>query len=182
MYKSYGFTPIAFGNVLKAICELIRTDKLAASLALQTRIPLPPHKIGEMVSRFANISVEGRKDRLLLQTVGTECRKIRNDIWVNEVKQYINPRTRTNFVITDCRRSFELNSFPDAISVFIDCEESVIYNRLKQRDGYYDVDILSREAELEVPLLKEKCDFIVDNNETLKDLAMQIKNIMEVIR
>ena len=167
---------VAFGNPLKEICCRIRLGDF------QTVIPFMINSLGvsgveaiKMLKKYQDIPCNDRKDRLLLQTLGTDFRKLKNDIWVQPVKNYAKNH---KCVITDCRRIFELISFPEAFKVFIDVPDHIIYKRLKERDGYYDVDILTRESEIEIPGLKDKCDCVIDNSGSFKQLAKNVQAMM----
>ncbi len=173
----YGHEMVAFGNKLKQICADIRLRNFAPVISFMVNeLGLSGNDAMDRLWHYRQLPCYDRKDRLLLQTLGTDFRKIKDDVWVKPVREYANTH---HCVITDCRRKFELNSFPEAIKVFIDVPDHIIYERLKQRDGYYDVDILTRESEIEIPALKKMCHFIVDNSGTVDDLKKQIRSIFE---
>lgn len=185
IYKKYDYFPLNFADNLITICELVRSNLPIAAMDfckfVMSNLGLSMEQSFELYNRYKNISIEGKRDRLLLQKLGTDFRKIKNDIWVSDVKLLIKLAKDKKFVITDTRRQYELDSFPKAVSVYIDVKDDTCYKRLKERDGYYDVDILSREAEVEIPTLKDKCDFVINNDGSLDELYKQVDEIMEVI-
>ena len=173
----YGYERVAFGNTLKQICADIRLKNYAPVMSFMVNeLGLSGEEAMNRVWKYRQLPCNDRKDRLLLQTLGTDFRKIRDDIWVKPVREYANTH---QCVITDCRRIFELNSFPEAIKIFIDVPDHIIYERLKERDGYYDVDILTRESEIEIPDLKDMCDYVIDNSGTVVELRKQVRSIFE---
>ena len=173
----YGYERVAFGNTLKQICADIRLKNYAPVMSFMVNeLGLSGEEAMNRVWKYRQLPCNDRKDRLLLQTLGTDFRKIRDDIWVKPVREYANTH---QCVITDCRRIFELNSFPEAIKIFIDVPDHIIYERLKERDGYYDVDILTRESEIEIPDLKDMCDYVIDNSGTVAELRKQVRSIFE---
>lgn len=183
MLNKYNYNRIAFGDALKSVCQLIRIDMLQAAITLKSLLPdIEPNVIGTHIYKWQQLPKHDAKDRLMLQDVGTQCRKWNDDIWINIVKQQIHNYPDVRFAITDCRRVHEFESFKDFVSIYIDCSDDVIYKRLKKRDGYYDVDILTHEAEREIPSLKDKCDFIVYNDQDFKYLEKQVKDIINIMK
>lgn len=175
--KKYGYDMVAFGNTLKQICADIRLKNYAPVISFMVNeLGLSGEDAMYRVWNYRQLPCYDKKDRLLLQTLGTDFRKIRDDIWVRPVREYANTH---GCVITDCRRKFELNSFPEAIKIFIDVPDHIIYERLKKRDGYYDVDILTRESEIEIPDLKEMCHYVIDNSGTIEELTKQVYSIFK---
>ena len=186
IYKKYDYVPLSFASVLIYACKLVRSenpmDGIDFSQFVMSRLGLSMEQSFDMYNEYKDISIEGKRDRLLLQKLGTDFRKIKNDVWVSDVREIISKDAYDHkFVITDTRRQYELDSFPKAVSVYIDVKDDTCYKRLKERDGYYDVDILSREAEVEIPTLKDKCDFVINNDGSLDELYKQVDEIMEVI-
>lgn len=174
--NQFGYKRIAFGNNLKILCSYIRLgDVMNVMSFMVNAVGLSGEAAFQAYKRYRDIPCNDKKDRLLLQTVGTEMRKIKNDVWVNPVKHFAD---KNKCVITDCRRLFELESFPKAYKVFIDVPDHIIYKRLKERDGYYDIDILTKESEIEIPSLKEKCDFVIDNDGSLRQLVKRVQAMM----
>ena len=181
LFKRYNIWPIAFGATLKWVCRLLRQgDFFTVANFMQQQLGITDlEKISAMLHNYKGLPIEGKKDRLLLQELGTDFRKIRDDVWINPVKLSIKDNPTKDFVITDCRRLVELDSFPDAIKIYVDCTDDIIYQRLKQRDGYYDVNILTRESEIEIPNLKKLCDYVIDNSGSYTDLATKIEGVLK---
>lgn len=63
------------------------------------------------------------KDGDLLQILGTEYgrRKIREDLWVEILRQRVNTSLADNIIIDDARFINEVNMFPDALKVRLEC-------------------------------------------------------------
>jgi hypothetical protein len=181
LFKMYNIWPIAFGSTLKWVCRLLRQgDFFTVANFMQQQLGITDlEKISAMLHNYKGLPIEGKKDRLLLQELGTDFRKIRDDVWINPVKLSIKDNPMRDFVITDCRRLVELDSFPDATKIYVDCNNDIIYQRLKKRDGYYDVDILTRESEVEIPSLKKLCDYVIDNSGSYTNLVAQIEGVLK---
>lgn len=180
--KGKGLIPVAFGEMLKNVCGSIRScDYISVAEFMVRNFQLQPREAFDKIEEYSQIPRYDVKDRILLQTLGTDFRKIKNDIWTAPIKNIIISNPLLRFVITDCRRHFELEEFNDCFKVYVEAADDVIYKRLKQRDGFYDTDILTREAEKEVPELKEKCDYILINNTSKAELVSQIQRMWEAM-
>jgi AAA domain len=86
LVNQYGFTPLAFADKIKSLCEeLFPEDFEAARLAGQ------------------------EKPRALLQHVGTELfRSYRKDVWINYVIRQLKPGV--DYVVSDCRYQNEADA------------------------------------------------------------------------
>lgn len=168
---------VAFADSLRNITKLLRTYQIdLAEQLMQTYFNNPPNDIRQKLIEFSRVRQESRKDRILLQTLGSWARQHESDIWINALKQQL--KLENNYVISDCRYLTELESFPDFISIYVEASPEVRKQRLIARDGTYDESWESHPAEAEVRSLKELCDYVVVNNGSFEDLDREVKRVM----
>lgn len=181
----YAYYPVSIYSQVNDLCSMLRGGgyaELQAGMWLLKKLHLSNDKLKEMLSSYRHTKRVGDKDLLLVEKVREDIKSIEPDMWRKDVESLIKGENGLDFVVTDCSNIGDLTYFKNAISIFIDANDINIYKRLVKRDSYYDIDILTREAEKEVPQLKEHCNFVVTNNGTLEDLYKKIDEVMEVIK
>lgn len=169
---------LAFGDNIRTIVKSLRTGYFQQAHLLMTQYfdDKPPIDLAQQLMDFSKIPKDPPKDRPITQALGTWARSIKDDIWINSVRQQIKPEN--NYVICDCRRLSELEEFVDFISIYVDASPEVRKQRLIARDGSFDPAWEQHEAEQEVKLLQSKCDFTITNNGSLKELENEIYGLM----
>lgn len=130
-----------------------------------------------------------------VQTLSTLLReKFGEDILSMAIVKLVN-RTENNLTIIDgVRRFSDIANFKKIkkfFLIYIDVKQDKRYERsIKRNENYCGDSKMSREefnkkdeaeAEIQIESLKRKADFLIDNNETLKDTYTQIENIFKKI-
>jgi hypothetical protein len=171
---------IALGDQIRYTARILGEEGVPAALDhIQWLIPDVPASIVSDLIEWWKLYGLDKKNRLLLQTIGTELRKYNDSVWIDAAKKLMLPNEQ--YVITDCRRKAEFDSFRDFISIYIDADTEVRKQRLIARDGTYDPSWEIHPAELEIEDLQYLCDFTVVNNGTLEALEEQINDILEYV-
>jgi dephospho-CoA kinase len=174
-----GFRRYAFGDNIRLVCRTLRINGIQQAYHLLYQMldwSVPPNLLRKL-EEFRRIPKHDEKDRRLLQELGTYCREYDDNIWIRDIRK--TAEYSKNMVITDCRRSTELKSFPDFVSIYIDSPYEQCLERLKERDGTVDELALQHKAEQEIESLREQCDFIVDNSSTIEHLQEQLEEILK---
>ncbi len=96
-----------------------------------------------------------------------------------EVEQIINNGKN---ILIDGVILFEanLNRFCDK-TIFIDASDHILLTRLKQRDNFIQEETLKNRIKVQAKYekLKDKVDFVVENNKTIDDFKKQLAAIVE---
>lgn len=115
------------------------------------------------------------------------------DVLGNATFEYVKQSASEIILIDGVRRMADISNFTDEENfylVFIDTSLEMRSERMTSRsekndDKNMNVEILNKDeqhdSENRVDGLKEKADFIVDNNGTLEQLKKNIDNVMEKI-
>lgn len=174
-FFSQEYKQLAFGNLLKIIVSDIR--KIGGIHCAQQLRGLTTIPMIDLMKKFdylyKTIPYSPPKDRKMLQILGTWCRQRDDLIWIRPLLNHINHEKIKNYIITDCRRQIELDSFPKAIPIFIEADEKNREERLRKRDLQFDIHSLTHISELGIDKLKEKCKIIIENNSTIEKLKEQ---------
>lgn len=126
-------------------------------------------------------SVNKPKDRGRLIKFGQHLRKLDENIWVNIVEHKILNTKSRNILVTGVRQQNEYEMLKDQGFIFIrvDANEDIRIERCIANGDYFNKEYMynSTETELEqfVP------DYIVKNENDLKELEFNIKNILSEI-
>jgi hypothetical protein len=125
--------------------------------------------------------------RLLLQLLGTECGRqiIHPNIWINSLFSDYKPTTNNlnslypNWIITDVRFKNELEAIKNKNSITIKvirpCKECGL-----SRNHKPDCNIGISEHLSEKDLDNAKFDFVINNNRTIDDLIINVKEILRL--
>ena len=132
----------------------------------------------EKLKEFAELPVEGEKDRYILQKLGTEWARYNYpDIWANALAKQLKPENK--YAICDVRFRNEFNYFPNWKSVYIECPADIRAERVLLRDGIWNPEWETRPAEQEIESLKPLCDYVVNNKGSKLQLKRQVSKILE---
>jgi dephospho-CoA kinase len=182
----------SFGMGIRACVKILREKGIVEVMDYLKRIFEYRADYREVYGVFerAQKIPQTKKDREILQYLGTSLRAFYDSVWIDCTFRYIEwveglmlPPYRS--VIADCRRKPELVALQNKgyLTIFVDAPEEVRYERLKARDGidrkeFYETS--QHVAESEIGSLKRLCDFVVDNSsEYFGHAEYQIKMIRE---
>lgn len=162
LIKEYGCTRIAFGDGIKKI-----------------------------IDEFFPEAWDNGKPRLHYQHIGQELRKLNPDVWVNSlVKRAEDIRLQnliyrgdsTSFVVTDGRQRNEAVKLKELgyTIVVVETDETTRIERMIQAGDSFSMEMLRHETELQVDLIEP--DYFINNNGTLEDLKIRVKEIVNELR
>jgi hypothetical protein len=169
----------AFADQLKLLCRNLRINGVQAAetqvLELCNSGYLP--NLLMKLSKRRSIPPVDAKDRQLLQELGSYLRDFNRYIWINPVLHAV--EGLQSCCISDCRYSLEFDSFPSFCSIFVDASLENRRSRAELRDGLATQAIFEHPAESQIASLRNRCDYIVENNGNLAELRDSIREIMK---
>lgn len=170
---------LSFGDEVRLVAKNMR-DIGAVSTFLQASSMLdcdPPNDLLLVLKRFERIP-RTKKDRELLQELGTHLKSIDCEVWIRAITTKMEPNVQ--YIITDVRYHDEFDALKKLgfIGVYVDSPRELRIERLKMRDGGHNVSSENHKAESQITSLREKCDYEVNNVGTVSDLKVQIDEIM----
>ncbi len=145
-------------------------------------------KIGEKVSKIANISFDGLLNLKTLRNVVSSNEKVKK-----QIEKFINPliaikvdnflKTNRGLLLVEVPRLFEAK-FNDKFDVIIavDIDEKHQLERLKKRNPESYMDLTKINANNTFEQDKKKADFIVDNSRSLENTNKQVNKIINILK
>jgi dephospho-CoA kinase len=120
------------------------------------------------------------KPRHVLQHIGMSMREIDPYVWIKYLDKTI-LRYNAIPVIDDIRLTNEYEHYTNKnyISIRVLCDDDIRIERMRYRDG--DVDLATLYHHTETELDDIVCDYTVDNNGTLDELATQVDAILDEV-
>lgn len=180
LLEPYGYRRYAFGDNIRTVCRILRNEGVQEAYCelFQMFNWNPPQNLWRKLEEFQQIPQEDTKDRKLLQELGTYCREYDDYIWVRPLRELA--EYQSNMCITDCRRRSEFEQFLGFTSIYIDAPLELRLERLRRRDGTVREADLKHKAEQEIELLRDRCNYIVDNSGTLEELEKQLLSCLRL--
>jgi dephospho-CoA kinase len=162
LIKEYGCTRVAFGDGIKKI-----------------------------IDEFFPEAWDNGKPRLHYQHIGQELRKLNPDVWINSlVKRAEDIRLQnliyrgdsTSFVVTDGRQRNEAVKLKEQgyTIVVVETDETTRIERMIQAGDNFSMEMLRHETERQVDLIEP--DYIINNNGTLEDLKIKVRELVNELR
>lgn len=134
------------------------------------------------------------KDRILLQTLGTDCGRDKEyeNIWVNRLCEDIRivQRSRVkldlprfSFIVDDCRFENEHSALKAVgwIGIYLDVSDEIREKRLEKRDGTSQKETLQHSSETSVDGFKDQL-IQIDSSQTLEKTYRQLADIIHDIK
>lgn len=162
LINEYGCTRVAFGDGIKKI-----------------------------IDEFFPEAWDNGKPRLHYQHVGQEFRKLNPDVWVNNlikraedirIQNLIYRGKSTDFVVTDGRQKNEALKLKEQgyTIILVEADETNRIERMRQAGDNFTLEMLRHETELQVDLIEP--DYIINNNGTLEDLKIKVRELVNELR
>lgn len=183
-----GYPKYSFAGNLKELLRLAQDDmesaiKFLAEISRHTELSHNPMLFEDgvyLLEEVHNKKLQG-KQRENLQLLGNGMRELDPFVWIKALWCQIQKDDIEKFVVTDCRFINEFNEFNKCcVSIFVDCTHSNRLERLKERDTFVNDKLLSDISETELDSLKDKCDYVINNNGDLVNLKKQVDEIIRL--
>ena len=181
------YSRLAFGDPIRHLANTLKTKGMLDAL-WEVRDLMKPHDVPFGILRdvwkWQHIKCSDKKNRELLQTMGTQLRKVKDDIWIQQVVKEIKKNPMKKFVVTDVRRDSEVAALVSLgfTMVAISADKEARVARLIARDGSYDPKWEKNIAESEIEsLMNNRCGFTVDNNGTKEELQTQASVLLATL-
>lgn len=180
-FASYlsGYRPLALGDEIRLLVHNLRVNGVDAAMRhTEQLLGFAPGK--ETMYLFKQIRSDqpsDTKDRYALQTIGTHLRQLRDDVWINVVKE--KSKKFKNIVITDVRRFNEFKAFDDYVSVYIEADKELRKQRAIARDGTWKDEWDINPAEAEIEMLSVFCNYLIFNEGTSEGLEIVAKALLK---
>lgn len=174
---------LAFGDEVRLVAANLRINGVVSAF-LQASSMLsgePPNDLMRILKRYERIP-RTKKDRELLQELGTYLKSIDNEVWIRAIVTKMKPNMQ--YIITDVRYRDEFDALKKLgfIGVYVDSPRELRIERLKMRDGDHNVSSESHKAESQITSLRELCDYKVNNIGTVADLKVQVDEIIKEVQ
>lgn len=169
---------VSFAQPLKDVAKLLRINDIDSAERIMNQMfgRRKPIQMRAALKAMSQIPKNDDKDRLLLQTLGTDwARAYDADIWARGLKDSLHPDQA--YVITDCRFPNEFRLFNDFIRIFVDTNKENRQTRIIARDGSWNEAADHHASEAYIDGFRDQCDYVLDNNGTLDDLVKQVETM-----
>lgn len=162
LIDEYGFTRVAFGDGIKKI-----------------------------IDEYFPEAWENGKPRFHYLHIGQELRKLNPDVWVNSLLKRVEEirlqnllinGDSTSFVVTDGRQHNEAIKLKEQgyTIVLVETDETTRIERMIQAGDNFSMEMLRHDTELQVDLIDP--DYIINNNGTLEDLLLKVRELVNELR
>lgn len=175
LIKKYSFTKLSFAGVLKDIVSILFgwDRKMLEGVTKEDR------EKREVIDEWwaSQLGIPNLTPRWVLMHFGTELFRnhFHQNFWVIVLKRRLNSSDR--IVITDCRFPNEIQMIRemDGIIVHIDRMKPQWFDRYRAGE---DVEETNRLHDSEKMWIREKFDYVLQNDGTIEDLKKSTKNLL----
>lgn len=133
--------------------------------------------IREIAHKYYNIPETKRPPRELMHLIGESLRKYDIMLWINYTLKKIEEEGNDRVIITDVRKLLEHSVLKERgwNNVMVYCDENIVLNRIRQRDGEnVNIDLIKNSTlENQLRPLKDAMP-IFDNSGDFNNTANQI--------
>lgn len=147
--------------------------------------------IKKIIEEFFPEALDNGKPRYHYQFIGQQLRKLNPDVWINDMirrSEYIRIQNLiyrgeiTNFVVADGRQRNEVKKLREQgyTNVVMETDETIRIERMRQLGDKFSLEMLRHETELEVARIEP--DYIINNNGTLEDLKIKVRELLNELR
>lgn len=153
----------------KTTCMNIVREEIGSLFTKNVKFAQPLYDIQEMIYNRINMDVNGEKDRLLLQLLGTDWGRTKDkDLWINLWKKDVRKAFMNGLLVfnDDCRFMNEFDAIKEMGGLII----KVV------GDSRCDTKHSSHSSEKDIHKMQE--DFTIYNTGTMDELRVRIKSAL----